>query len=174
MSNSLSLLDAAREVPQRPALFAQGVPLSFADLALRTAALSVHLKISGIGPGSRVALIAQNRVETVLAVYALLEIGATLVPVHPRLTPPEVTALLADGSSDFLLRDADLDVLLRPSGPVPGEDVRPPKSRPDPSSLFAIVHTSGTTGRPKGAMLTRGNLLASAAASAQNLGFCDT
>lgn len=174
MSHSLSLLDAAREVPQRPALFAQGAPRSFADLALRTAALAAHLRASGIGPGSRVALIAQNRVETVLTVYALLEIGAAIVPVHPRLTPPEVTALLADGSSDLLLRDTDLDVLLDASGPSPSAALQPPKSRPDPSSLFAVVHTSGTTGRPKGAMLTRGNLLASAAASAQNLGFCDT
>ena len=166
--SSLSLLAAAREAPERPALFAQGTSYSFTELGLRAAALCARFCAIGVGPGSRVALVAKNRVETVLAIHALLEIGAAIIPVHPRLTPPEVTALLADGSSDLLLRDADLDALLEAtSPPPPTADLRPP----DPSSLFAIVHTSGTTGRPKGAMLTRAAILASAAASAQNLGW---
>jgi O-succinylbenzoic acid--CoA ligase len=171
--SSLSLLAAAREAPSSPALFAQGASYSFADLGLRAAALIARMRASGIGPGSRVALVAKNRVETVLAVHALLEIGAAIVPVHPRLTPPEVDALLADGSSEILLRDADLDALLDAlldAPPRPSSSELHP-SPPDPSSLFAIVHTSGTTGRPKGAMLTRAAIAASAAASAENLGW---
>jgi O-succinylbenzoic acid--CoA ligase len=173
---SLSLFAAAREVPARPALFAHGTSYSFADLGLRAAALGARMRSIGVGPGSRVALIARNRLETVLAILALLEIGAAIVPVHPRLTPPEVTALLADGSSDLLLNDADLDALLdasRASSSARSAPDEPAFSPVDPSSLFAVVHTSGTTGRPKGAMLTRAAITASAAASAQNLGWND-
>lgn len=167
----LSFLAAARDpaVASRLALITAGARYTFADLAPRVAHLASRLRAAGLRAGSRAALIAVNRVETVLAIYALLELGAAIVPIHPRLTPAEVFTLLEDGSADILLRDADLDALLLDL--APRLEGTPPSAPHDPSALFAVVHTSGTTGRPKGAMLPRSAILASADASARNLGW---
>jgi O-succinylbenzoic acid--CoA ligase len=173
--DSLSLLTAARDpaVSGRAALITAGARYRFADLAPRVALLCDRLRFAGLGPGSRAALIAKNRLETVLVIYALLEIGAAIVPIHPRLTPPEMTALLEDGSADTLLRDADIDALLDAGCAANPVVIAPDHPSPGDADLFAIVHTSGTTGRPKGAMLPRSAVAASAAASAANLGWED-
>lgn len=169
-SSVLSILEAARDPASagRIALIAGGAHYRFADLAPRVERLVTRLLALGMGPGSRAALVADSRIETVLAVHALLELGAALVPIHPRLTPPEVTALLADGSADTVLSPDLLADLDNPTAPASSPLLSAPA---DPHALAAIVHTSGTTGRPKGAMLPRSAFLASAEASARNLGW---
>src|SRR5262249_8648327 len=143
----LSLTHAAAdpEVAPRTALISGGVTCSFAELADRAARLRAGLAHEGVRPGSRVALVARNSVETVVAVHALLDLGATLVPVHPRLTPGEATVVLGDAAPALTLRDDDLPTLS--CAPAP-------PSAPLSTSLpLALVYTSGTTGRPKGAVL---------------------
>lgn len=177
---SLSLLEAARDPASagRVALIAGDRERRFADLGPPVAAFCERLLARGIGPGARAALIAHNSVEAAIAIYALFELGVTLVPIHPRLTQAEVSALLEDGSADVVLREADIaDINVdrdRASDPSPLLDrIRTSAACRAPEALGAIVHTSGTTGRPKGAMLSRGAILASAEQSASNLGFFD-
>ena len=158
---------AAREAASRPALFAGDVVLSFAELEARARAFVSALTARGIRPGSRVALLAQNRVETVIAVHALLCVGAAIVPIHPRLTAAEVQLIVDDAAPALTLREADLDALC---AEAPRDDA-PPATAIDPEAPLAIVYTSGTTGRPKGAILSRRAFLASAAASTANLGW---
>src|SRR5690242_6092479 len=146
--DDLRLSRAARDAAALPALIAGGVTYTFADLADRAARIEAGLARAGAAPGARVALIAKNSVETVLAVHALLDLGATLVPVHPRLTPAEADVVLADASPALTLRETDLASLLS-SAPAPAPAV------PSPDSALAVVYTSGTTGRPKGAVLSR-------------------
>ncbi len=165
--DALSLGAAAREAAASPALFTGDVVLSFAELDARVRAFVAGLTARGIRAGSRVAILAQNRVETVIAVHALLAIGAAMVPIHPRLTPAEVQLIVDDAAPALTLRGGDLDALA-------AEDPRDASPSPmaiDPASPLAIVYTSGTTGRPKGAILTRRAFLASAAASTENLGW---
>jgi O-succinylbenzoic acid--CoA ligase len=163
----LSLLEAARDPASArlPAVIASGVVHSYGDLAPRVASLAGRLHRSGIGAGSRVALVAENRPETAVALYALIELGAVLVPIHPRLTALEAQAILTDAAPDLILHDEQLG----------GEPSAPPcPSRSDSfgsSNPLAIVYTSGTTGVPKGAILSRGAFVASAGAGAQNLGW---
>jgi O-succinylbenzoic acid--CoA ligase len=166
LSESLSLTRAAADPASaaRSALLAAGVAYSFADLADRAARLRAALACEGVGLGTRVALIAKNSVETVVAVHAILDLGATLVPIHPRLTPAEAEVLLADAAPMLTLRDADLRV----SAPAPA-----PAPAHAPDLPLALLYTSGTTGRSKGAILSRRAFAAAAAASEQNLGWAD-
>ncbi len=89
-------------------------------------------------------LVGTNTLETLITLYALLELRVPALLVHPRLTAPE---------------RADLEAAAARAGPVPHRDAA------------AIIFTSGTTGESRGAVLTRSGLLASAQASAANLGW---
>lgn len=165
--DALSLAEAARDAADHPALFAGELVLTFADLEARARAFAGALAARGVAAGSRVAILAQNRVEAVIAVHALLALGAAIVPIHPRLTPAEVAIIVGDARPALTLREGDLDALL----------AEPPRAEPpwpaaiDPGAPLSIVYTSGTTGRPKGALLSRRAFLAGAAASAENLGW---
>ena len=162
----LSFARAALEAPSRPALLVGGATHTFAEVAARAARLRAALAAEGVGAGARVALVARNSLDTALAVYALAELGATIVPIHPRLTPSEADVLLADAAPRLVLREDDL-------APLP-RDTRREEPLLEPvadRSALAMVYTSGTTGRPKGAVLSRRAFVAAAEASARNLGF---
>jgi o-succinylbenzoate---CoA ligase len=97
-----------------------------------------------------------------VAVHALMRLGAVLVPINTRLTPREVEWQCRDADMAMVLEDVDALVRAAPAEPFHREfDLEAP---------HAIVYTSGTTGRPKGAVLTYGNHWWSATASALNLG----
>ncbi len=160
---------AARDAPEGLCLVcpAEGVRETFGTMALRVAAAQTALRGAGVNPGDRVAVLASNRATTVVALWAVASCGATAVLVPPRLTPREAEALLRDALPRLSLDDAGLDVLL---GGSPAGEVGPTADL-DPETILAMVYTSGTTGRPKGALLSRRAFAASAAASAQRLGW---
>ena len=172
--DALSLLHASREpgIASRPALVVGGEVISFGELAARAARFARELAREGIAPGDRIALLASNRLETVVTIHALIMLGATLVPVHPRLTPAEARALIDDAAPSRVLREDEIIARLAPSatGASPLSEPALPAAL-DPELPFAMVYTSGTSGRPKGAVLSRRAFLASAKASAENLGW---
>ncbi|EYF07571.1 class I adenylate-forming enzyme family protein [Chondromyces apiculatus] len=183
--DGLNLIEAAGEpgVAERIALVAPGVTLSYGALSRATAAFCGHFQGAGVGPGVRVAILSQNRLGVVVAIHALLALGAVLVPIHPRLTEAEVAVLLEDARPALVVREADLAALEAmfagafageaggaPRGEVPVMPAVPVPASPEEGDL-AILYTSGTTGRPKGAVLSRRAFVAAAAASAENLGF---
>ncbi|MGK4005520.1 AMP-binding protein [Sorangium sp. So ce1036] len=168
--------DAPRAIDIPGLAVRPGEALRFGDLAPAVAAVRARLAGAGVGQGARVALVAPNALGTVLVIHALLALGAVLVPIHPRLTAGEARALLDDARPDLVLREPDLAALLdevarglaapRVGGAAGGRS-------PDPSGDLAIVYTSGTTGRPKGAVLPRRAFVAAAEGSAANLGVRD-
>jgi o-succinylbenzoate---CoA ligase len=169
--NGLTVTDGldARDA-SRVALIAGGATWSFAELAQRANATARRFGEMGIGPGARVALVAAPAPEVFLAIHALAAIGATLVPIHPRLSPAEVAVALEVAAADVVLGAGDLFA----DEPLPIAAPRADASLAEAhrsKAPFAIVSTSGTTGRPKGAVLSRRAILASAAASATNLGW---
>jgi O-succinylbenzoic acid--CoA ligase len=139
---------------------------SFQDLGERVVALSARLRLRGVGMGTRVALVASNRAETVVAILALIELGSVLVPIHPRYTAREAEAIRADVAPCVTLEDADL----KSEGFGAVEFVSDEVASSEP---LAIVHTSGTSGSPKGAVLSRGAFLESAEACWKHLGVHD-
>lgn len=162
--DALSMLDAACEpgVAELPAIFERGKVITYGELAARVRLRARDLAARGVGLGSRVTLRATCDEETIVSFFALIELGAALVPIHPRLTDAEEQTLVDD------VRPS-----LRLSGPVaePLDTERLPEPVTDADVPVAIVYTSGTTGRPKGAVLSRKAFVASARASETNLGW---
>ena len=160
----LSIFSAALEAPTRDALVWHRETLSFHALATRVAHTMRSLRELGVSAGDRVVVRAENHPDAVAAIFALMELDATAVLLHPRLTAREAEALIVDASPTLVL-DA-----------LPASDDSPiafEARAHDPDATLAMLYTSGTTGRPKGAMLPRRAFVASAEASAENLGWSD-
>ena len=162
---------------ERPALAAgEDVHATWAELAARVAGGAAGLRGLGLDPGDRVAIVMANAPDYLVAQFAAWHAGLVAVPVNARLHRDEIAFILDDSGTRVALTDdahtADVEALLdsvsclervvRVPGAAWGEltssDPLPlvDRHRDDPAWLF---YTSGTTGRPKGATLTHGNLL---------------
>jgi fatty-acyl-CoA synthase len=153
--------------------------LTYAELEERANRLSSALGGLGLGQGDRLAIFAHNRVEWIEIYAACAKAGVVAVPVNFRLQGPEVRYILEDSGATALIVGADLvevvasirDDLALPAGAfvqlggertAPGyrayEDLlaagapRPPKVTVQAGDTWTIMYTSGTTGRPKGAI----------------------
>jgi malonyl-CoA/methylmalonyl-CoA synthetase len=144
-----------------------GSALSYAGLDGRSARLAGRLAALGVAPGDRVAIQAEKSVDGLILYLATLRIGAVHLPLNPGYTPGEVRYFLEDSEPALFVGDpsrsagarhtATLDELVAEASEGGFEDV--PREHDD---LAAILYTSGTTGRSKGAMLTHGNLASNA------------
>jgi len=118
-----------------------------------------ELAARGYGPGVRLGLTVENSAPHLAAMFAVWRAGATLVPLNPRLTAAEVDHLLGHSRARARLavdgRSGELSIEERAGRPVTTDDVA------------VIAYTSGTTGRPKGVVLTHANLLWGASAVVQ-------
>lgn len=163
------MLQAAAEFPDRPAIVCGPETVTFSDLARRVRRCLAFVRSRGITGSDRdpVAVIGASDLATLTLVYALIEAGRPAAFIHPKLSAAERKPLLALFPSERVL-DAHA------AGLHPGsrDGDFGPESRDDERRL-AIVFTSGTTGRPKGVMLSRRAFVASARASERNLGFQD-
>ncbi len=142
-----------------------------ARLEERTTRAASALARRGVGPGDRVLWQARATLESVVALLAVLRAGAVLVPLSPSARGPEVAHVVDDaGPVLALVQEPDtngarvpvlrLDELAREA-----EQARPGAvPRPTPGDDALVVYTSGTTGKPKGAVHTHASLLAGAAA----------
>ncbi|TYB42489.1 class I adenylate-forming enzyme family protein [Actinomadura chibensis] len=148
--------------PAAPALTWDGGSWTWADLAERVDRACRALESRGVGRGRRVGVSVSNRPEMVVAFLAVTRLGGVFVPLNPRLSAAEVAVVVDDCAPCLLVGEAGgLDAL--PSGvPVAAvEDLlaggpAAPISAvlPGPEDTIALLYTSGTTGRPKGAVLT--------------------
>jgi acyl-CoA synthetase (AMP-forming)/AMP-acid ligase II len=182
----------ARLDPRRTALAHSGGALSFADLDERSRRFASFLERSGVGPGDRVAVLLPNLPEFAVAYFGAMAAGAVAVPVNTRLAPPEVGYVLRDCAAAALVTTPPrLQALggealpaLRCRVTVRGESAgavpfpaaleAPPRPAPvevDPSDVATLLYTSGTTGFPKGAMISHANCLFNAASCRATLGY---
>ena len=175
--------ETATASPDRPAVIWQDRVVTYGDLNTRIDAAAVTMQARGLGVGSVVAIQLGNVPAFVEAYHACLRIGAVAVPLSIALAPDEVAHALADSGADlFIVSSAvannmvDIALELDIPAVVAGGDVHLPSTSrwseflagdgfPEAAAvsqddLAALVYTSGTTGRPRGAMLTRGNLRA--------------
>jgi len=136
---------------------ADGLTLSYTQLAERADQAARRLAARGVGAGDRVAVLLPPGVEFAAVLHALPRLGAVLVPVNTRLSEAERRSVVEGAHVvDAPLTGEEADVALRDSA--------------DPDEPHSIIHTSGTTSRPKPVVLTYGNHVASAQSSATNLG----
>ncbi|HEY3604545.1 MAG TPA: AMP-binding protein [Sporichthyaceae bacterium] len=160
------LTNAARSHPDHPAFIFQGASRTYRESDARAAGLARALVAAGVARGDRVALYLHNCPEYLEAIFAILKLGGVVVPLNATFTADEVAWHLADSGATVLIADAEVDASVRVIGSVELSDLM---GRHD-SAPFAAVHveaddlawiaySSGTTGRPKGAMLTHGGLI---------------
>jgi fatty-acyl-CoA synthase len=169
--------------PDKPATIFEGEILSYAAFGARIAQAARALKAEfGVSRGDRVAILSLNRPDYLVLLYACARLGAMLVPLNWRLAVAEQSFILSNASVKVLvLEQAFAEILPElekslPDTGVVGLDFVPAKGRAfdalltrargddrnphtDLSCPLLIVYTSGTTGRPKGAMLRQEALL---------------
>jgi fatty-acyl-CoA synthase len=162
---------ACRSDPDRPALIFGDQIRTHAELHDRAARLASVLADGGVGAGDAVALLLHNRIEFVEALLACHRLAAAAVPINFRLASDEIEFILADSGSVALICDSPRPELSAPGTVLevgPSYDQAIASARParglvevqeDDAAL--VCYTSGTTGRPKGAVLTHRNLVAS-------------
>ena len=169
------LLAAVEGNPDGEALVCGAERITYAQLLEKSTRLATGLAARGIRAGDRVALLLGNRNEFVITLFAVLRIGAIAVPLSIREQTPGLAYMLAHCAAAMVVHEADLGALLPAAAEVPAlkhrvsigpctdsddfaalysEGAEPPVAPVHEEDTAVILYTSGTTGRPKGAMLT--------------------
>src|SRR4030081_1352351 len=175
--------EAALRNPDGEALVCGERRMTWREVARQSAQMSAGLRKLGVQSGDRIALLLGNRIEFVLAMFGAAHLGAATVLLSTRQQKPEIAYVLTDCGAKLLVHEAALADRLPDARDVPDlthrvavdEDARrsgfsaladhPPRSAPtavDEEDTAMILYTSGTTGRPKGAMLAHCNIVHSA------------
>ncbi|MEV8526624.1 amino acid adenylation domain-containing protein [Streptomyces sp. NPDC052000] len=151
----------ADEHPQRVALTADGVSLSYAEAAAASNRLAHHLRSLGVGPDAVVAIHADRSPATVLAVLAVLKAGGAYLPLDPELPAERLAYMAKDAGASVVLTERGLYgaelTAVRLDEPEAWAD-RPattPLPLAEPDHLAYVIYTSGSTGLPKGVQVTR-------------------
>jgi len=171
----------AVRTPDKPITVFEGTALSYGEMAERARALAAGLHGRGVGRGDVVALLSYNCPEFLETIFAANYLGAIAMPINWRLAAPEVRYIIEHSGARALVCDSDLidvaddatsgmDTLLRacvidnPRAPwmalaalrTAHDGLPRPAIAAD--DVHRLMYTSGTTGRPKGVMLTHANL----------------
>jgi acyl-CoA synthetase (AMP-forming)/AMP-acid ligase II len=129
-----------------------GRPLTYRELDRRSDAVAAGLAAAGVGLGDRVALRLPSDTSYVTAYAAAAKLGAITAGINPRLAPPEQAALVELADPALVLDD--------PASVPVGDPATVPELPADPQRAVAIIFTSGTTGRPRGAVFGEAQLAA--------------
>ena len=165
-----NLRDELLKPGPQPALRMGGVELTRDELRAQVEAVAGGLRTFGISRGSMVSIYAPNSLSWITAYLGAIYLGATVNAINPAYRQEELRHILADASPALVITDSAGQSLVRTVSPTTasaliddmphadppaGEDINPE----DPALL---LYTSGTTGKPKGALLDHGNMLAQA------------
>ena len=156
------LAQRAQTSPDRTALVADGAGMSFAELEAESTWVANRLAAQGVRRGATVALTMPPGREMVVLIHALMKLGAVLLPLNPRLTDAERSAVLQAERPAVELSDAGELTQTEADLPLLGEH--------DMDDLHCRILTSGSSGEPRSVGITYGNHLWSAVGSAFNLG----
>ncbi len=168
------LAHAEAEWAQRPAVADGLQEQNFAEFYQSTMQLAGALLDSGVKPGDRVGLLLKKNISLARSIFACACIGAIFIPLNQQLKAPQIRYILDDAGASFLIcqRDVLERLQLKAGQEVPlfieqmenekNEWVQVALPATQSSDLAALLFTSGSTGNPKGVMLSQQNLLAGA------------
>jgi len=176
----------------------EGGAIDYAGLDDQVRRFAAFLASRGIASGARVALLLPNLPELAVAYFGALAAGCIAVPVNARLAPPEVENILTSCGAAALItthaqvarlagrarRSDVLRVLVGAEAAGSGADgvpfagalrvpPRPAPAPAEPQAVATLLYTSGTTGRPKGALISHANALFNAASARATLGYAE-
>jgi long-chain acyl-CoA synthetase len=174
MNPALWLARTAQRDPTRPALFYGDQPVAtYGQFCQQSAALAHALRAQGVSQGDRVAIFMQNSPQYLISIYAIWWAGAVAVPINAKLHPKEAAWILQNAQARGVILDetahgylADMDVpcdFCWVVGTPDYEIARSGQGDFDPVDMTPddkiwLFYTSGTTGQPKGVMITAGNI----------------
>ena len=169
----LDVIASVRDASPTPLLIAPDgqLLLTYADAAEQSARLAHAMHRRGARPGDRVAMQVQKSPLAVVAYLACIRAGLVLLPMNTAYTEAEVAVLVGDADPRLMLDDSALAELAAEATALPAACAQFNEVSASPADLAAILYTSGTTGRPKGAMLSHGNLASNAVTLHQLWGF---
>ena len=179
-ANLFALLADSIQAPDATAIETpSGERISYADLVARTGRMANALAGLGVKPGDRVAAQVEKSVEAIVLYLGIVRAGAVFLPLNTGYTPAEIDYFVGDATPAVFVCDPAKAEALQPVADRAGArlvtldangrgtladavDTAPEAFATverDPDDLAALLYTSGTTGRSKGAMLTHGNLV---------------
>ncbi len=176
MNLATAFARCAEKHAKKIAIFWGETEISYAALLGQSNQVAARLQTRfGVKPGDHVALWVKNCPEFVPAVFGILSAGGVVVPINNFLKPAEVSYILNDAGANVLITDPELAAhfeILKAArsslemmrvdqfaGPGAADSQFSADAVRVESDLAALLYTSGTTGHPKGAMLTHGNFL---------------
>ncbi|WP_413871879.1 malonate--CoA ligase [Albidovulum sp.] len=155
-----------------------GSEMGHADFAARAARHAGALVAAGLGPGDRVALQLEKSPDMLAVIAGAIRAGVVFLPLNTAYTPAEVSYFISDAGAGLLLCDGRSEAALAPVAAAAGAAIATvnadgsgsfvraaapaPVAERGPDDLAALLYTSGTTGRSKGAMMSHANLLSNA------------
>ena len=171
-TNLLSLLrQHAAQTPEAPCLTFGNETLGFATFDARASRVAHALAAQGVQAGDRVAIIARNGLAQFELFFGCAKAGAICLPINWRLAPREIAGILADSKPALLIVEEALQGLLAETPAPPNmltladypdwrdaEIAQDPGNLPAPETPLLILYTSGTTGLPKGVVMSHRNL----------------
>lgn len=163
-----------RALSQADTVYARfnGAPISYAQIDGQASAFAAHLRAIGLKPGDRAAVMMRNSVAALAVVFGLAKAGIAWVPVNAQQRGEGLRYLLSHPQPKLIVVDADLAALVeeaKPAEPAPAVLVNAEggaldailrsgsgfdEAAPAADAVFAIMYTSGTTGRPKGVIVS--------------------
>jgi long-chain acyl-CoA synthetase len=188
LSLAAVLAEAARRYPDKIAVVDAGTRVTYKDLWQQSRSYAAGLRELGVGPGDTVAMLIPNVLDFPRVYYAALAVGATIVPVHLLLTADEMAYVLRDSGTDVLVAHCSQLALGAAAAHAAGTRLVCVGSLPvgladaperleeaaagvpplrtyvtrEAEDIAVVFYTSGTTGQPKGALLTHLNLVMNA------------
>ncbi|MCX5701481.1 MAG: AMP-binding protein [Candidatus Omnitrophica bacterium] len=180
------LANSARQYPNKLAVVYQKERLNYSELDKLSGALAIKLVEIGLKKGDRVALFLENSHEYLISFFGILKAGGVVVPLNTQFVSRELTCLLNDCSPRFVIADSAHQSVLK--GLIDSNFILLIDKLDlshyhgswtmdyglSDSDLAMILYTSGTTGQPKGVMLSHKNLNANADSIIEYLGLCSS
>ncbi len=171
------LLDQAQRTPHAIALHTPDVTLTYQQLADQIFADAKRLTALGMGAGDVVAILSHNTNSAVCLIFAISACGGIVLPLNTRLTGDELAYQLMLAEAKLLIVEdglamppVEIAIMRVGATSTPSDTIyRVPTPIQTDNSPAVIMFTSGTSGKPKGAILTHGNLFANAIASHERL-----